>query len=868
MWLFGLPGCGKSILCSSVVDDVQEHCRDDPDWVMAYFYFDFNDAEFQDPDAMIKSLITQLFRYSIQTSVEVDKHYDSCEKGRLKPSPTAALDILRLLIEEHPGTYIVLDALDECKQRDDLLRVLSTMLQWNAASLHLLVTSREEPEIVEALESLVAKKNAICLQNNDVEKDVQVYIQDRLGKWEKHRKMHQEIETKLCKHAEGITAQVNNVLKTLPTTLDETYERILMSFPDIHQEYALRMLHWLTFSKRPMRLREIAEVIAINRDNEPAFDEDDKLEDPLDALMICGSLFTVIPLEEEAIRYNPFGFGADNTDEIDADVSIVEQRARAHHQIVLSHQSVKEYLITDRIGSSPASRYRLSPLESHTMLAKTCIAYLMEVPHRGLQRNEITRKFALTRYAAESWFLHASFCEPNVDKSLVGMMTRLLSTDEPTFHFWLSFHDPMTKRRRRFTTKTPSPLYYASMLGLASAVRSLLDRDPGTANKTTKDSRETPLSVASAEGHLGVVELLLERGANVNHLYPTASDKRGTAVIPLVLASSHGHDKVVDKLITANATVWFGEALKRGIEGYHIKTIERLLKSEHSIPTLGFDIERTFFNGKGSVRGTILHFLVYQNWTGEHPQSSKILQILLDNGAKMILETSNEDGMTPLTFAIVRLFGTREPTVMEKLLYNGANVHAKCKLGRTAVHWLLDGTKFFARESEIIKSLDLLFKYGADVDAVDSEGRTACHMAVWKPNVLERILREHPDTNIRDDCGITPFHFAALADNTHSMIALFSAGAELDPRNEDGLTPLHLLYRAAEKTTSPQCKINWVWWSSYTEWRLESIKLETVVHTVEFLLRKGANVNTVNKDGDTLLHTTAVYQDSHIMLCR
>jgi hypothetical protein len=55
----------------------------------------------------------------------------------------------------------------------------------------------------------------------------------------------------------------------------------------------MRVLQWLTFSTRPLLVKEIAEVVAIDVARDPAFDRDEILEDPLDALYICSSLVTI-----------------------------------------------------------------------------------------------------------------------------------------------------------------------------------------------------------------------------------------------------------------------------------------------------------------------------------------------------------------------------------------------------------------------------------------------------------------------------------------------------------------------------------------------------------------------------------------------
>jgi hypothetical protein len=114
-------------------------------------------------------------------------------------------------------------------------------------------------------------------------------------------------------------------LATLPQTLDQTYDRILTAINEEDREYAMRILRWLTVSARPLLVEEIADVVALDVAREPAFDRDEVLEDPLEALSICSSLVT-ITTNDPGGRWRP-----------------------AQRIIALAHYSVQEYLVSERI---------------------------------------------------------------------------------------------------------------------------------------------------------------------------------------------------------------------------------------------------------------------------------------------------------------------------------------------------------------------------------------------------------------------------------------------------------------------------------------------------------------------------------------
>ncbi len=62
----------------------------------------------------------------------------------------------------------------------------------------------------------------------------------------------------MCRHIKGL----REALKALPETLDDTYDRILMSIDKNDSQDALRVLQWLVCSARPVRIKEVAEAIA------------------------------------------------------------------------------------------------------------------------------------------------------------------------------------------------------------------------------------------------------------------------------------------------------------------------------------------------------------------------------------------------------------------------------------------------------------------------------------------------------------------------------------------------------------------------------------------------------------------------------
>jgi hypothetical protein len=122
----------------------------------------------------------------------------------------ALLDVTRQVAQDFAHVYVVLDALDECSQRSELMDMLETIAGWQLDNLHLLMTSRKERDIESSLESYVEEENTVCLQRDVVGQDIQRYVQQRLrddkclAKWNKDAAVKQDIEEALMHGARGM----------------------------------------------------------------------------------------------------------------------------------------------------------------------------------------------------------------------------------------------------------------------------------------------------------------------------------------------------------------------------------------------------------------------------------------------------------------------------------------------------------------------------------------------------------------------------------------------------------------------------------------------------------------------------------------
>ena len=95
---------------------------------------------------------------------------------------------------------------------------------------------------------------------------------------------------------------------------------------------------------------------------------------------------------------------------------------------------------------------------------------------------------------------------------------------------------------------------------------------------------------------------------------------------------------------------------------------------------------------------------------------------------------------------VASYFGLKR--IVEKLLNGGAAANASTHFGTTALHSVQD-----------LEIASLLLKFGAEIDFVDSDGRTPLMHHAWYDNVVmvEKLLESGADINAASKVGYTPF---------------------------------------------------------------------------------------------------------------
>src|SRR6202035_4127192 len=143
--------------------------------------------------------------------------------------------------------------------------------------------------------------------------------------------------------------------------------------------------------------------------------------------------------------------------------------------IKLSHMSVKDYLLSQH--SVRVTGFNIEEKLSHSHIAKTCLAYLLQFEDPDMLDPAIIDKYPLARYAAKYWVIHV---HNGVEEGTDVQQEKLIITLFQPWHTspfisWLRIHDiddPSDFRKE--TSYIASTIYYASYAGMLPAVRALV----------------------------------------------------------------------------------------------------------------------------------------------------------------------------------------------------------------------------------------------------------------------------------------------------------------------------------------------------------------------------------------------------------
>ncbi|KAJ5087891.1 hypothetical protein N7456_011507 [Penicillium angulare] len=781
LWINGFVGSGKSVLCSTAIEQTFYHTKDMQDKGIAFFYFSFADEAKQNASGMLRALLLQLSVQLEGSEGQLQSVFTQYPTGI--PPVKALLQCLRQIVSQFSNAYILLDALDESPlgtERDVVLETLQTMRQWDIPGLHLLVTSRDEQNIRDQLN--VAAKKDIKMRNPGTDDDIAQFITYHLQNdhnLQQYASSHAQIQTTLMEKAHGMfkyiecqltalrqvpnKAHLNRCLSSLPRDLEQTYERMLCDIDPIYADDVKRFLNVLCVSKEALTVDQLLLAHAIDLTDLPHYNFD-RLYNRQSLADICRGL---IEFQDS------------------------ESKTSDKSQIVrIAHLSIKEYLESDRILLQKAAHFAIQKESANAELAQICLVLLMD-PCLTQEPKGEEDFFPLTWFAARNWLdLYKGCCQQG--SRVTDLVNRFFKNEPKSFKAWVKLYnmDKVYEEEVIGGGDPPQPLYYAAFLGLEYVVESLTNHSPEEGCESPDVNAQggvlnTALGAASYHGHERIVKILLGKGADV-HI------SGGLYGSVLEAASCSGNKSIVQLLVDKGADLnpsggLHGNPLQAASLYGHGEIVQFLLDRGAEI------------NAQGGLHATAMDAAA----TNGH---ESIVQTLADRGADLTSKETSTGNLidlrllswTPLlmqvgmNYGVVRMFTTFYGSglqaaafkgydgIVKILLDQGANANSRGGIYSTgpqiasiasysnAIHKLVDPDLIEITAQETFdKYLDII-----------SRGSSPLNSPYWSPPAYRGVSAVRLDASITgSDPNAFCFNESATTDTQQEFYTL---GGESD----------------------------------------------------------------------------------------
>ena len=204
LWLQGFAGSGKSILCSSVINELLTQSTSSSGTAVCYYYFDYKNSVKTKTESMLKSIIKQLALQS-ETASQRLREFHSTYRSSSPPS-FEYIELIRAAAADLTSFCIVIDALDECQEHKTLSSFLNRVRAWNCEALHVLVTSRAEPSLTREIHYKEVETMVIKCSKQDT--DIEKYVAQRLATDQRLKRwslLRDTIKIELSQKAEGMS---------------------------------------------------------------------------------------------------------------------------------------------------------------------------------------------------------------------------------------------------------------------------------------------------------------------------------------------------------------------------------------------------------------------------------------------------------------------------------------------------------------------------------------------------------------------------------------------------------------------------------------------------------------------------------------
>jgi hypothetical protein len=207
----GIPGAGKTMIASIVVDHLNAKFSNVADIGIAYIYCNYQPQQEQKPEDLLSSLLKQLAQEQPALPADVKDLYERHSSKRSRPSLNEIVKALHSTVLLYSRIFIIVDALDEyhVSNSEGQKKLLSDIfnLQYQA-QVNLFATSRFISEIISQFEGCLSKE--IRAQDDDILKYINgrmpQLLRSKISKCPEYTGLQNTIRSDIVKAADGMYA--------------------------------------------------------------------------------------------------------------------------------------------------------------------------------------------------------------------------------------------------------------------------------------------------------------------------------------------------------------------------------------------------------------------------------------------------------------------------------------------------------------------------------------------------------------------------------------------------------------------------------------------------------------------------------------
>lgn len=411
------------------------------------------------------------------------------------------------------------------------------------------------------------------------------------------------------------------------------------------------------------------------------------------------------------------------------------------------------------------------------------------------------------------------------------------------------------------------PLHVAANNNLLELI-TLLAKYADINQKTDDDNHDTPFQFAIQEGKLETIKMLIDCGADLNIA------KANTGRPPLYTAIEKQYSEVTKELINKGADVNIKDI--GGFVALHLAMVLCDFETAKSILAKTLNINTKNNNGATPLYLAVTHnnilnvkLLVDNNVDANIPDNTGAypIHIAASNGFSEIISllakycninqrTEDTNKITPLWVAAQ----DGKIDIVKILIDNGADLN----IVRASNNMSPLCVSMQRQHSEIVKEL---LARGADVNVKDNQALIALHYAVslsYDLDITKTILDKTKDINSKDCKGATALYGAIIVNDIDKVNLLLEKEADINIPHNVGLYPWHIASLKGSKEVmqllkSKMSNIDFKTADSEQYTALWLASQEGHVEIVEYLMDRGANINSIKQsDGTTVLQTAIV----------